>query len=419
MKNKITETTKKLQKMINDAPENGKLVLPAGRYEIGSLFLKSKLTLELAEGCEILGSQDLADYPQIKSRIAGIEMTWPAALINIVDCSEVKIFGTGTINGQGKIWWEKYWGTDHKSGMMADYEKRGLRWIVDYDCQRPRNILIQNSQNIQLEQIHSLDSGFWNVQILYSQFITVKKLTIKNGPGPSTDGIDIDSSQDVLIDQCHVACNDDNICVKSGRGQEAFLQQKTTERVKISNCKLGVGSGITLGSEVSGGIRDIEISDNEFFDTGVGFRIKSSKNRGGFIENIRVKNLTMHNVHFAVKFDLNWFPAYSYSGDTEDVAQLPIHWQKIIDDVKGLAGLTRVKNIEIDTINATKDPQQFSRALYFGGLKEQPIENLTLKNIKITATEFGEIHAVKNLVLDHVVLNVEEKTDSARGKYAR
>lgn len=415
----IKETTKKLQQLIDDCPKDGTVVIPKGSYEIGSLFLKSNMTLILAKDCQLLGSKNLADYPKIASRIAGIKMTWPAALINLIDCKNVTIKGDGEINGQGRIWWEKYWGKDQKSGMMDEYSKKGLRWIVDYDCERPRNILVQKCQKIQLENFHSFDSGFWNLQIVWSKEVLVNHLTIKNGKGPSTDGIDVDSSENVVIENCYVECNDDNICIKSGRGKEAFLDNQPTKKVTVRNCELGVGSGITLGSEVSGGIEEILIENNTFNDTGVGFRIKSSRNRGGYIKNITVKNLIMENVHFAVKFDLDWFPAYSYGEGEKDVSSLPVHWQKVIDDVKGSDGITLVSDILIDGIISKKDPEKFSRALYFGGQKEKPIKNLTLKNLNLTATEFGEIHSVENLKLTDIVLNVEEKTMDERGSYAR
>ncbi|MFX4314776.1 glycoside hydrolase, partial [Enterobacter sp. 63] len=135
-------STAAIQRAIAETGHNDTLVIPAGRFLTGSLFLKSGMTLHLEAGAQLLGSQSLDDYPLIDTRVAGIDMRWPAAIINIIDCHDVSITGGGTIDGQGLVWWQRFWGDDERSGMLGDYSARGLRWVVDYDCQRPRNILV-------------------------------------------------------------------------------------------------------------------------------------------------------------------------------------------------------------------------------------------------------------------------------------
>lgn len=415
----IQKTTQYIQGLIDACPVGGTVEIPAGEYEIGSIFLKSAMTLVLNEDVCLKGSQNLADYPQIATRIAGIRMTWPAALVNALDCHDVTICGSGKIDGQGKIWWLKFWGADQKSAMLADYEAKGLRWNVDYDCQRPRNILLQNCQKVTLADFTSQDSGFWNTQVLDSRHVTLEKLTIKNGQGPSTDGIDIDSSEDVVVEGCYVECNDDNICIKSGRGLEAQAEGRTTKNVTIKNCHLGAGSGITLGSEVSGGIEDITICDNYFDHTGVGFRIKSSRNRGGYIKDIHVKNLTMKNVQYPFRLMLNWFPAYSYSGPVEDIAAMPEHWQKIIADVKGPAGLTKVSNLHIEKVTADFDDIPLSCGFYLEGNLEEPMTGITFKDLDLTVSEFGKITGVTDLSFNNVNIKIKAETAEKEHSYER
>jgi polygalacturonase len=152
------------------------------------------MTLHLEAGAQLLGSQSLDDYPLIDTRVAGIDMRWPAAIINIIDCHDVSITGGGTIDGQGLVWWQRFWGDDEQGGMLGDYSARGLRWVVDYDCQRPRNILVYESERITLRDFTSRESGFWNVHLCYSRHITLDSVQISNSAGPSTDGIDIDSA---------------------------------------------------------------------------------------------------------------------------------------------------------------------------------------------------------------------------------
>ncbi len=154
--------------------------------------------------------------------------------------------------------------------------------MVDYDCQRPRNLVVYESDTILLQDFTSRESGFWNLHLCYSRRLRVQNLTIANSAGPSTDGIDVDSCEQVLIEGCTVSCNDDNICVKAGRGKAAALKGRASRDVVIRHCTLLRGSGITLGSETSGGIERITIEQNRFRGTGVGFRIKSARNRGGF-----------------------------------------------------------------------------------------------------------------------------------------
>ncbi|MCE1390053.1 glycosyl hydrolase family 28 protein [Enterobacter hormaechei] len=303
-------STSAIQQAINSAQENDVIVIPQGRFLSGALFLKSGVSLRLDAGAQLAGSQDLADYPLINTRVAGIDMRWPAGIINIIDCENVSITGTGTIDGQGVIWWQRFWGDDERSGMVGDYSARGLRWVVDYDCQRPRNILVFESQNILLRDFTSRESGFWNIHLCYSRRIAVEAVQISNSAGPSTDGIDVDSCEQVRIERCIVSCNDDNICIKSGRGREAAQKARTARDIVIRGCTLNKGSGITLGSETSGGIERVLIEDNAFNGTGVGFRIKSARNRGGFIRDITVQNLRLTDVRFPVLIQLNWFPQY-------------------------------------------------------------------------------------------------------------
>lgn len=116
--------------------------------------------------------------------------------------------------------------------MRKDYEKRKLRWIVDYDCKRVRGMLISNSRHITLKDFTLIRTGFWGCQVLYSDQCTLNGLKINNnvgGHGPSTDGIDIDSSTNILIENCEVDCNDDNICLKAGRDADGLRVNRPTE----------------------------------------------------------------------------------------------------------------------------------------------------------------------------------------------
>jgi polygalacturonase len=185
--------TEAIQKAIDEAEANGGgiVTFDPGIYLTGSLFIGNNVNFNIPKGTMLLGSQNIEDYRRIDTRVAGVEMKWPAALVNMINKKNAAITGDGVINGKGKIFWDKYW------EMRKEYDPKGLRWIVDYDCERPRGILISGCENVTVKDIVLYQAGFWSIHILYSKHITVDGVVISNnieGRGPSTDGIDIDSS---------------------------------------------------------------------------------------------------------------------------------------------------------------------------------------------------------------------------------
>ncbi|MBC7721172.1 MAG: glycoside hydrolase family 28 protein, partial [Pedobacter sp.] len=282
-----------IQKTIDACAKQGGgiVTFKSGIYVSGSVFLKTNVQLRIDSNVTILGSQNFDDYPEIDTRIAGIEMRWPAALINIIGAKNAAVTGKGIVNARGKFCWDKYW------AMRKDYDSKGLRWIVDYDAKRVRTLLIQNSSDITLSGLTFKNAGFWTVQLLYSTRLTVDGIIIKNnedGSGPSTDGIDVDSSTWVLIQNCDIDCNDDNFCLKAGRDWDGLRVNKPTEYVVIRKCFARRGAGlVTLGSETSGGIRHILATDLFARHTDNGLRIKSAFTRGGTIEDIYFQNSVM------------------------------------------------------------------------------------------------------------------------------
>lgn len=307
-------TTEAIQGAIDACAENGggAVIFKPGVYLTGSIFIKKGVRFRVDKGVEIRGSENIADYKEINTRVAGVEMKWPAALINVLDQENVTIEGDGLIDGQGKVFWDYYWDL-----RKNDYEPKGLRWIVDYDAKRPRTILVSNSKNIFLKDLNIQKAGFWTVQILYSEYVTADGLTIRNnigGHGPSTDGIDIDSSKYILVQNCDIDCNDDNFCLKAGRDWDGLRVNRPTEYVVVRDCIARRGAGLlTLGSETSGSIRHVYASNIQGNGTSAGLKIKSATNRGGTVEDIIMTNITMDSVKTFLSISMNWNPSYSYS----------------------------------------------------------------------------------------------------------
>lgn len=324
---RATLNTTPIQKAIDTAADAGGVVtLNPGIYLTGSLFLKSGVTLDLAEGVTLIGSEKLVDYPMLATRIAGIEMSWPAALINVRDQQHVTITGKGTVDGDGPIWWKSYW------DLRATYEPKGLRWASDYDARRPRLILFQNSSDVELGGgILLKRSGFWTVQILYSHDVHVDGVTIRNnegGKGPSTDGIDIDSSRKVLVEHADIDVNDDALCLKAGRDSDGLRVNRPTEDIVIRDSIVRRGAAaITIGSETSGGFRNIEVYNiTALSRVPSGVLFKSARTRGGYSRDIRIHDLTLVGVAIPIHITMNWNPNFSYATLPEGVKDIPSYW---------------------------------------------------------------------------------------------
>jgi polygalacturonase len=399
----VTLNTNAIQKAIDACSKNGGgiVAFKSGTYVMGSIFLKSNVHLRIDKKVTLLGSQHFSDYKDINTRIAGIEMEWPAALINVIDATNAAVTGEGVVNGRGKFCWDKYW-----KMRKQEYEPKGLRWIVDYDAKRVRTILVQNSSDITLSKVTLKNAGFWTVQLLYSTRVTVDGLVIRNnedGVGPSTDGIDIDSSSWVLVENCDIDCNDDDFCLKAGRDWDGLRVNRPTEYVVIRNSIARKGGGLlTLGSETSGSIRHVLATGLTALGTGNGFHIKSASTRGGVVSDIWFVNNQLDSVVNAFNFTMNWNPTYSYStlpaGYVYD--SLPAHWkvmlQKVVPESKGIPVF---QDIHIEDINA----KGVKKIITANGMEGSYLENFNFKNVHIKAQLKGDLNFVKNWVFDDAV----------------
>ncbi|WP_435048546.1 glycoside hydrolase family 28 protein [Formosa sp. S-31] len=405
-----TLNTEAIQKAIDACYKNGggTIVFKSGLYLSGSLFIKENIRFRVDKGVTLLGSEDINDYKIIDTRVAGVEMKWPAALINVRNQNNVIIEGEGIIDGQGKVFWDYYW------KLRKDvYEPKGLRWIVDYDARRPRTILISDAKNVVLKDLQLQKAGFWTVQILYSEYITVDGLTIKNnigGHGPSTDGIDIDSSKWILVKNCDIDCNDDNFCLKAGRDWDGLRVNRPTEYVVIKDCIARQGAGLfTIGSETSGSIRHVYVSNIKGFGTKNGLNIKSAMTRGGTVEDVYLENIKMDSVGTFIKVSMNWNPTYSYSKlpESYDAETIPEHWKKMLQTVNPeTKGIPEFKNITLKNINI----KGAKTAVNVNGMAQSIIENISLNNVSIEAETAGTINYSKNWHLTNVVLKTKDSS---------
>ncbi len=381
-----------------------------------AIFLRSGVTVEIPEGVTLTGSQKVKDFPELSTRIAGIEMTWPAALINIRDAHDVTLTGKGTIDENGAVWWKVY------NDLRAIYTPKGLRWASDYDAKRVRLSLIQNSYNVHYGGGLTLKrSGFWTVQVLYSHDVTIDGLIIRNNVqptgapgeltrGPSTDGIDIDSSHDIDVSHADIDVNDDALCLKSGRDSDGLRVNLPTTDIKIHDSIVRRGAAtVTIGSETSGGFHNIEVW-NIAAESGVpnGVLFKSAHTRGGTATDIRIHDLTLNGVATPISMTMNWNPNYSNTSlpAGTDPKTVPDYWIKLTTPVPPEQGLPHFSDVHIWNIRATGARRAFSVSAY----PNAPLVNFKFDHLDIQAQSAGSIANAKDWTFSDIKLSTTDNS---------
>jgi hypothetical protein len=396
------DATSAIQRAIDAcaAQGGGAVAFAPGRYLTAALFLKSGVRLRIDSGVTLVASLDERAYPIQPTRVAGIEMPWPAGLINVDDQVNVEISGGGTIDGQGPFWWRKYW------TMRQAYEARGVRWAADYDCQRIRLLVVWKSRDVTVANLRLRRSGFWTVQLTYDENVSVDAVTIADNVGTgglrgaSTDGVDIDSSRRVLVQYCDIDNNDDTICLKAGRDADGLRVNRPTEFVVIRDnvCRRG-GGVVSFGSETSGGIRHVVAYRNTGLGTTEGIRFKSSRTRGGGVTDVLVRDITLHQVRFPFTFALNWDPAFSYARIPPGFPNAPAYWRTLATPVEPPErGYPDFRNITLARIQA----DGADRILTAEGLPEKPLGAVRWEDIAAVGREAGRVQDARDWTMRDV-----------------
>lgn len=331
----------------------GTVWFPAGRYVTGSIFLRSNITLHLEAGAVLLGSEMPGDYPILNGRWEGSEQPAHAALIGGQGLDTIAIVGRGTIDGRGAGWWQR-----HREGNL--------------DYPRPRLISFTDCHNVLIENITVTNSPSWTINPVRCENVTVNNVTVINPPdSPNTDGINPDSCANVHISNCYVSVGDDCITLKSGSEAGDRERRSPCQDITIANCILAAGhGGVVIGSEMSGGIHNVVITNCVFVGTDRGIRLKSRRGRGGVIENVRVTNVVMTDVLCPITMNLYYAPGAW--GD-------PVIMDKRPRPVTG--GTPRFREIRLSQITATGVK---TAAAFLFGLAEAPIEDISLSDISIS-----------------------------------
>jgi len=355
-------------------PQGGTVKLAGGVFLSGPIVLKSNITLSIENGATLLGSPDRADYPAIT--FAHLPTVQP--LVGSVGAHNITITGGGTIDGQGRVWWEYVKGVKDAGVLGTDHP-------------RPMGLVFDHSQKVLVDNITVQNAGFWQIVPYYSDDVTIRNTRIlafngNDAHSPNTDAIDPFSSSNIIIDHVFSSVGDDNIAIKSGPinspGPDA-----PTRNVTITDCTFENGHGLSIGSELSGGAQHIHAERIHFKGTDQGIRIKANRDRGHDVSDISFKDIDMVDVKTAILIS-EYYPKVYPEGD---VAPAPI------------GRLTPFfHDISIENVHATGS----QTAGVIVGLPESPVLGLTLKNVAIQAKTGMKI-AYATVTLDHVTVKAD------------
>lgn len=371
----------------------GHVIVPAGTWLTGAIHLKSNIDLHLEKDAVVLFSENPADYlPVVFTRFEGIELMNYSPFIYAADCENVSITGKGSLDGQGKTWlkWKDIQKGDAKRlyQMALDgvpVEKR--IFAQKGDALRPFFVEFVNCKNVRLLDFTLRNSPMWSIHPLYSENILIRGIRIDTD-GHNNDGIVIDSSKYVLIDNVELETGDDSISIKSGVDADGWRVNRPAENIVIQNSRLKKGhSSITVGSEMSGGVKNIYIQDCSFLDSDQGVRVKSMLGRGGYVENIWARDLQMNNIDNAVlQFDM------AYDSSTNQ---------------PGTNALPRIRNIYINNLEVSGNPPKY--LVKIDGLPEQPLENVNLSSITGSSEKGIVIGNAKQINLENISFQAKKK----------
>lgn len=382
-----TLNTKAIQSAIDACAKagGGDLLIPKGTFLTGSIFLKQGVNLFIEKDAVLKGSQNTNDYPWIDTRIAGLEMRWPAALVNADGITNLQLTGEGMLDGSGERWWREYW--DARKHEKDDLDPH-------FKVPRPRLVHIIRCQNVTVRDLFLKDSAFWNLQLTYCDGVEVHNLKIRAPHEPvkaaSSDGIDVDSTRNVLITGCDIECDDDAICLKAGRDADGLRVNRPTENVVIRDCHVGHAAGLVcFGSETAGGIRNIRISDCRA-DNGCGeiVRLKTRMGRGGVVEDVLYENIQADGVRQVFNFNMDAFAT----------TWLPEQFRAPGPAEKAIPTFRRITARNLSAKNC-------GAAGHLTGLAQSPLRDITLENIDIQAKGGFTIRNALGLQFKNVKVN--------------
>lgn len=401
----------------------GTLVVPTGIWYTGPIVFKSNINLHLEKGALILFSANFDLYPLVNTVFEGLDTRRCQSPISGRNLENIAITGEGSINGSGEAWrplkkgkvtdnhWKRvvnsggvvkdknYWFPS--AGSLKGLEisdmnvpPKGLseaEWMEVRDFLRPVMISFIECKNVLLEGVLFENSPSWNIHPLMCENVIIDNIYVRNpGYAQNGDGVDLESCVNSIIVNSTFDVGDDAICIKSGKDEDGRNRNRPTENVLIDNCKVFQGhGGFVVGSEMSGSVRNISVSNCQFLGTDVGLRFKSRRGRGGIVENIYIRDINMFDIATeSFLFDL-YYGGKSASESLEDGDVTPVEETvPAVDETTPAFRNIYVKNLV---------SRNARRAMLFNGLPEMKIENINVENVTITSNIGAELAESKNI----------------------
>lgn len=441
-----TLNTEAINNAIKDVNSKGggKVVIPAGLWLTGPIELKSNVNLYTEQNSLILFTDDFNAYPILETSFEGLETRRCQSPISAWNAENIAITGYGVFDGSGDSWrpvkkgkmtasqwksllasggvvendvWYPTAGSlkgakackefNNPEGIETDEEWNEIRpWL------RPVLLNIVKSKKVLLEGVTFKNSPSWCLHPLSCEHITIKDVKVFN-PWYSQNGdaLDLESCNYALIINNVFDAGDDAICIKSGKDEDGRKRGEPCQNVIVKNNVVLHGhGGFVVGSEMSGGVKNIYVSDCTFLGTDVGLRFKSTRGRGGVVENIHIHNINMIDIpHEALLFDL-FYGGKGAGEETEEelIARMKTAIPPVTEETPAF------RDIYISGITANG----VGRAMFFNGLPEMPIRNIDIKNVQITNAKAGiVISQAENVTIDNA--NVETEGEVLKVRFAK
>ncbi|HET9744889.1 MAG TPA: glycoside hydrolase family 28 protein [Chitinophagaceae bacterium] len=413
----------------------GVVLVPAGLWLTGPIVLKNNVNLHIAIGATLLFTPDKDQYPLIEANWEGLPQMRNQSPISATSATNIAITGKGIIDGNGDVWRavksEKLTESQWKKklalgGVLSDDKKTwypsegfmkgskmpanpglitGGRDAAFYqgikDFLRPNLLLLTNCKNVLLEGVIFQNSPAWCLHPLMCENLTVRNVFVKNPwYAQNGDGIDVESCKNVLIENCVFDVGDDALCMKSGRDAEGRKRGMPTENVTIRNCTVyAAHGGFVIGSEMSGGARNIYVSNCTFIGTDIGLRFKTTRGRGGVVENIFIKDIYMKDIPAeAILFDM-YYMAKDPVALAGEKRELPKVEFKPIDETTPV-----FKNFHISNVYCSGA----DKGIFVRGLPEMHVKDIVLENMVLQSRKGIDVQEATNITFRNIKVITKE-----------
>ena len=370
----------------------GKVLVPSGTWLTGAIVLKSNIQLHLDKGAKILFSSNIDEYlPLVRSRFEGVEYYNYSAPLSARNAKNVAITGEGTIDGQAeKSWWVSVDEPIVTTSLLELYRmgQDGVplenRVFGKGKGLRPAFVEFFECNTVLISGVTFINGPMWTIHPLYSDTVSIRNITIQTRDGRNTDGIVVDSSRNVSIEDSDFSTGDDAIAIKSGRDNDGMRVGRPSENILIKNCTVDEAhAALALGSEVSGGVRDVFVDTIHVKNADFGIRMKSSPGRGASVHAIRIRNITIDNARIAaIEVD-------QMTGENVSVG----------------TALTDFSDIQIENIACswTRKP------ILINGSPEKPPHDISMTGLSISASGTAFMQNVRNMLVENLTLNSSRK----------